>query len=109
MIKQLKMSVVTAAALSAMVAIASPAFAADSAGAPKKAVSCTQEAKDSGLTDPKEIKAYAKKCKHKRAEAKKHKKVKKHKKIAKKKHEQVHQAAPAAPAPEQVPAPQQGQ
>jgi len=106
MIKQFKAAVAAAVVLTA--AVASPVYAGDTAAASKKAVSCTKEAKSSGLKDAKEIKAYVKTCKHKRAEARKAaKKHKKHVKVAKKKtQESMPKQAPAA---EPAPAPQQGQ
>ena len=113
MIKQFKTAVAAAVVLTA--AVAFPVYAADTAAAPKKPVSCTKEAKNSGLTDKKEIKAYVKECSHKRAEARKAaKKHKKHAKVAKKhkKHVKVAKKKPQEPMPKQAPAaepaPQQG-
>ena len=111
MIKQFKTAVAAAVVLTA--AVAFPVYAADTAAAPKKPVSCTKEAKSTGLTDKKEIKAYVKECSHKRAEARKAaKKHKKHAKVAKK-HGKVAKKKPQEPMPNQAPsaapAPQQGQ
>ena len=71
MIKHFKSAVATAVVLGATLAVAAPSFAAEKHA---KTPTCTQEAKKSGLKDKKEIHAYVKECKAKRAEAKKAKK-----------------------------------
>jgi glyoxylate carboligase len=95
MIKQLKAGVVAAVILGGGLSFAMPSYATD---APKKQVSCKQEAKHAGIKDAKKEKAYIKNCEKNRKEMKKQAKL--HKAEQKPQVKAVKQEEKSAPKPE---------